>query len=123
MNLAFFLLFLAAGLFFVLVEQAFLAGLSFIAALLTGLVWFFSRTARLAKATGKGLAKGIPEEVSKAETGSPDFAVLEESFKNAADTAGQQLYARDSQQFRFKGVGALQEASQRLMDLFKKAFK
>ena len=123
MNLSFFLLFLAAGLFFVLIEQAVLAGLSLIAALIVGFAWFFSRTARLAKATGKGLTKGVVEEVSKAETGSPDFAVLEESFKNAADVAGQQLYARDSQQFRFKGVGALQQASQRLVDLFKKVFK
>lgn len=113
----------AACLFFVLVEQPLLAGLALIAAVFCAVSWFLSKGWGTSKAVGKGFVKGIPEQVSGAEPSGPGLSIAEEGLGNAAGVAGQQLYARDSQQLRFKGVGSVRGACERLIELFGKAFK
>ncbi len=121
--LSFLLLLVAATLFFVLIDQAVLAGLCILAALFIALANFFGKAGKVTKSTGKALTKGMGEQAGKAEAESPDSSVLEEGIGNAADLAGHQAFAPDKYQFKFKGLGALGEASQRLIDWFKKAFK
>jgi len=130
--ISFGLVLLAVALFFVFIDQALLAGLCFVAACFFFLARFLSKTGHVAKSAGKGLAKGVKEDFEKADTSSPDFSVAEEGFRNMADIAGQQMYAGykpkkpfigDSYQFKFKGLGALADASQKLIDTFKKVFR
>jgi len=123
LNLAYFLTFIAAGLFFILVDQALLAGLCFLAALLVLATKLFTGTAHVTKTTAGALTKGMKEEVSKAETTHPDSTVLEEGVQGAANLAGQQLYAPDTHQFKLKGFSAIGAACQKIVDLFKKTFK
>jgi len=133
--LEWFLAFVAAAMFFVFVDQGLLAGLCAIAAILIAVARIASKTGKTARETGKALTKNIGKELSEAETGFPDKSILEEGAKNAADLAGQQLmagsirntksrkFAKDNYQFKFKGLGSVGEACQRLIDGFKKVFK
>ncbi len=131
MKLFVFLVFIAAGLFFIYIDQALLAGLCLLAGLFAGIAWFLSGSYRASKSVVSGMTKGIPEQVSKADTGYPDSGILEESVKNAAGLTGQQMFAGrkkqpyrgDQHQFKFKGLGSVGEACQRLIDSFKKVFK
>lgn len=122
----------AIGLFFALINQALLSGLFFLGAFLYLLTAFLLGTGKAAKGTAKVLTKGMHSELEKADTTALDGSVLEAGVKNAADLAGQQLYAGkndakpyigDNYQFKYKGTGAAGDAFQRLIDTFKKLFK
>ncbi len=131
--LAFFLALVAAGVFFVVVEQGFFAALFFLAALFLFIARAIVGTGKAAKATVGGGTKGMWLESAEAKTSGPAFGVMEEGVKNAADMAEQQLVAGekakghnfrgDQYQFRFKGWGVLGEACQKLIDSFHKVFK
>jgi len=121
--LTFLLLLVAAGLFFIFIDQGLLAGLCLISAWVLALAIFFGKAGKAGKATAEALTKGMGEEAGKAETESPDSSILEEGFKNAGDLAGQQMFAKDKYQFKNKTFSSVGGASQRLIDFFKKAFK
>jgi len=113
-----------AGLFFVFFDQGLLAGISFIAALLVGLTWFFKGTKKAVVETSSALTQGITEEVGKSETETPGLDVAEAGFGNAAGLIGQQLYAKDKHRFKGKGPGTVAvTGSQSIIDWFKKVFK
>ena len=126
------LMLIALAMGFVYFDQGLLAGLSFIVGCLALLGTVLSKSGRAVKVAGKGLVKGVREDVSKADTGHPDFSVVKEGVENMADLAGHQAYAGRKQgkpyidgshQFKFKGLGSLSTASQKLIDTFKKVFK
>jgi len=126
------LMLIALAMFFVYLDQGLAAGLCFIAAVAMLAARLLSKTGHAAKSVGEGLAKGVREDVSKAETGHPDFSVAKEGIENAVDLAGQQMYAGynrkkpyigDQHQFKFKGLGAFGEAAQKIIDTFGKVFK
>ncbi len=113
-------------------DQALIAGVCFVGGCIALLGTVFSKGGAVAKEAGKGLVKGVREDVSKADTGHPDFSVVKEGVENMADLAGHQAYAGRKQgkpyidgshQFKFKGLGSLSTASQKLIDTFKKVFK
>lgn len=130
---AIFLSLIAISLLFIWLNQALLAGLFFLAAIFYLLMRFLKGSAKAAKGTAKVLTKGMHTELEKADTTALDSSVLEAGVKNAADLAGQQLYAGhkqggkpylgDNYQFKFKGTGAASDAFQKLIDTFHKIFK
>ena len=121
--LAVLLLLIAAGLFFVWIDQALAAGLFLIAALLVAAFWLLKGTGKAARETAGAMTKGMAEEAAKAETQSPESSLLKEGVENAGQLAGQQAFAPDTHQFKLKGFGAIGEACERLAERFKKAFK
>jgi hypothetical protein len=113
-----------AGIFFVLFDEALLAGVSFIVALAIGLGWFFKGTKKAVSETGSALTHGIREEVGKSEAEGPGLDVAAGGLSNAANLAGQQLFAKDTHRFKAKGPGTIAvTGSQSIMDWFKKVFK
>ena len=113
-----------AGLFFVLFDQPMLAALSLIAATIILVAWFLRGTKKAVKETGSALAQGVREEVGKSETNGPGLDVAAGGLGNAADLAGQQLFAQDKHRFKAKGPGTIAvTGSQSIMDWFKKVFK
>lgn len=117
-------LFIIAGLFFIFVDQALLAGLSFIAALISGLAWFLRGTKRAVVETGSALTQGVKEEVSASKTEGPGLDVAGAGIGNAGSMVGQQLFAKDKHRFKPKGPGTIAgTASQSIVDWFKKVFK
>lgn len=131
---AIFLSLVAISLLFIWFNQALPAGLFFLAAIFYLLTRFLKGSGKAVKGTAKALTKGMHSEMEKADTTALDGSVLEAAAKNAADLAGQQLYAGsqthkkaylsgDNYQLKFKGMGAAGDSFQKLIDLFHKVFK
>lgn len=117
------LLLVAVGLAFLVIEQALLGGLCILGGLLMLAARLFLGTGKAVKAATTSVAKSVADDVSKADTSGPEMAVMEKGLENAGDLAGQQMFAKDKHQFKFKGAGGISGACQGIIDLFKKMFK
>ena len=112
---------IAAGLFFILVDQALLAGLFLIAAVLAAIASFFGKAGYVAERVGKSGTKGMWKGLQEAETGQPDKAILEEAVSNAGEITGMEMGAPHTH--KFKATGSIGDTANRLIDSFKKVFK
>jgi len=125
--------FAATGILFIAIDLPLAAGLCFVAAGFIAAIRLLAGTGKAVKTVSKGATKGMWTGLSKAETAGPAFDVGKEGLDNAADLVGQQAFAGsqkdgrkivgDQYQFKFKGLGRLAGASQKLIDSFKKIFK
>ncbi len=117
-----FLFLVVLALLFVAVDLPLGAGLCILAAFFIAVVKAGSGTAAAGKAIGKTLAAGVRQDVSKAKGAVPDTSVFVKGFENAGELTAQQLHAPDTHQFKYKGIGAVGEACQRMIEYFKKLF-
>lgn len=123
LNWSIFLSLIAATLAFIFLDQPLPAGLCALAAFIIALAKAGKKTVKAAKVTGQVFSSGVREDVSKAEGAEPDAAIFVKGVENAGDLTAQQLHAKDKQRFKYKGIGAVGEACNRLVDSFKRLFK
>ena len=123
MNRGIFLALLALALAFVYIDEPLAAGICVLAAFFIAFASTGKKTAKGGKATAKSLSQGVMEEVEKSDGTYPDGGVFVEGIRNAADLTGQQMFAKDGQEFRYKGHGASVGAAERIMAYFKKLFR
>jgi len=119
--LAIILALIAAGLFFILINQGFLAILCIIAAVIMGIANFFKGTKSAVKKVGKGGTRGMWKDFQEAETGHPDKAILDDAVSGTGQITGQEMGSPDSH--KFKTTGSIEGAAVKIIETFKKAFK
>ena len=111
----------AAGLFFILINQALFAILCLLAAILVAVASFFSKTKTTAERIGKSGTKGMKEGLWKAETGHPDKSILNDAVSGAGETTGIEIGAPNGH--KLKTTGTFGDAASKIIETFKKAFK
>ncbi len=119
--LASILVLIAAGLFFILINQGLLAILCIIAAILIAIAGFFSKTKSTVERIGKSGTKGMKEGLYETEQGIPDKAILDESVSGAGELSGMELGAPEGH--KFKAVNNIGGAAEKIIETFKKVFK
>ena len=119
--LAVILALIAAGLFFILINQGLLAILCLAAAVLVAIASFFGKAGKTVERVGKGGTKGMWKGLQEAEQGTPDKAILDDAVEGAGEIAGMESGAPEGH--KFKAVNNAGGAASKIVEAFKKVFK
>ncbi len=119
--LAIILALVAAGLFFIVINQGLLAILCILAAIFIAIASFFSKAKTTVERVGKSGKKGMKKGLYEAEQDTPDKAILDDAVSGAGEISGMEIGAPEGH--KFKATNNIGGAAEKIIEYFKKVFK